>query len=207
MTEATRETSLGTDEVDAAVSQVFGLYEDFGEADYLGEAVTQVQHALQAAHLAEEEGFPVQVVLGALLHDVGHLAGQREGQQIPRMVTQGVTLGVAQHEVLGEEYLKDLGFPSDVTHFVRSHVEAKRFLVASDSNYYQGLSDASKKTLEHQGGPMTQAEMESFKAHPQFKSSLRMREWDDKAKDPTAVTPTLDYYRQMCYDYLLQRNR
>ncbi|XP_042875354.1 uncharacterized protein LOC122255377 [Penaeus japonicus] len=87
-------------DAEAPVMEVFSLFEQFGEIDYIGEAVTQVQHALQAAHLAEKEEFPEEIVLGALLHDVGHLIGMRDGRA--RMTTKGMTLGTANHEVIGQ---------------------------------------------------------------------------------------------------------
>ncbi|XP_042240157.1 2-amino-1-hydroxyethylphosphonate dioxygenase (glycine-forming)-like isoform X2 [Homarus americanus] len=187
-------------EPEAVVQDVFSLFEQFGEGSYIGEAVTQVQHALQAAHLAQHEGFPVETVLGALLHDIGHMLGLREDR--PHMVTEGVVLGIANHEVLGEEYLERLGFPPAVTGFVRNHVKAKRFLVATSPDYYDALSDPSKMTLKHQGGPMTPQEVDAFRAHPQFQAILRMRSWDEKAKDPSAQTPSLHYYKNLCLAYL-----
>lgn len=185
---------------EAVVEEVFSLYEKFGDADYIGEAVTQRQHALQAARLAEEEGFPAEIILGALLHDVGHLAGIREGGA--RMITRGVVLGAVNHEVIGAEYLARLRFPPAVTAFVRRHVQAKRFLVATDAGYYETLTEASRMTLEHQGGPMTEEEARSFAQDPQFDAILRMRRWDEKAKDPEAVTPPLEHYKDMCLGFL-----
>lgn len=180
--------------------EVFSLYKQFGEGSYIGEQVTQAQHALQAAHLAQKEGWPPQVVLGALLHDVGHLVGQRDN--LAPMMTKGTTLGTPRHEVVGEEYLKGLGFPEEVTSFVRNHVEAKRFLVATDHEYYQGLSDASKMTLTHQGGPMMEGEVAAFKTSPHFKAAVRMRGWDEAAKDPVAQTPALEEFEALCLAYL-----
>lgn len=188
---------------EAVVREVFSLYEKFGDADYIGEAVTQRQHALQAARLAEEEEFPEETILGALLHDVGHLAGMRDGSV--RMTTKGVTLGAASHDVTGAEYLARLGFPPAVTTFVRYHVQAKRFLVATDAGYYETLTEASKMTLEHQGGPMTEEEARAFAQDPQVDAILRMRRWDERAKDPEAVTPPLDHYKDMCLRFLRER--
>ncbi|XP_069981135.1 2-amino-1-hydroxyethylphosphonate dioxygenase (glycine-forming) [Penaeus vannamei] len=170
---------------EAVVEEVFSLYEKFGDADYIGEAVTQRQHALCRGRscLAEEESTPKQIILGALLHDVGHLAGIREGGA--RMITRGVVLGAVNHEVIGAEYLARLRFPPAVTAFVRRHVQAKRFLVATDAGYYE-------RPLEHQGGPMTEEEARSFAPRdPQFDAILRMRRWDEKAQGPRAeVTPS-----------------
>ncbi|XP_071546398.1 2-amino-1-hydroxyethylphosphonate dioxygenase (glycine-forming)-like [Panulirus ornatus] len=192
-------------EPEAAVQDVFSLFDDFGQKGYLGEDVSQVQHALQAARLAETEGFSVEMVLAALLHDIGHLLGMREGE--PRIINNGVTFGAVRHEVIGEEYLRGLGFPPAVTNLVRNHVNAKRFLVATDADYHDGLSHASKVTLENQGGPMTPQEVEEFRSHPQFKVILRMRSWDEKAKDPAVVTPSLQHYKELCLAYLKEHRQ
>ncbi|XP_047491618.1 2-amino-1-hydroxyethylphosphonate dioxygenase (glycine-forming)-like [Penaeus chinensis] len=185
---------------EAVVKEVFSLYETYGDVDYIGEAVTQRQHALQAARFAEEEEFPAEIILGALLHDVGHLAGMRDGSE--RMTTNDVTLGAANHDVIGAEYLARLGFPPAVTAFVRYHVQAKRFLVATDAGYYETLTEASRMTLDHQGGPMTEEEARTFAQDPQFDVILRMRRWDERAKDPEAVTPPLEHYKDMCLRFL-----
>lgn len=67
------------------------------------------------------------------------------------------------------------------------------------------LSEASKGTLEHQGGPMTPQEVENFKAHPHFQATMRMRSWDENAKDAEAQTPSLQHYKDLCLSYLQQR--
>ncbi|XP_076065688.1 2-amino-1-hydroxyethylphosphonate dioxygenase (glycine-forming)-like isoform X3 [Oratosquilla oratoria] len=182
------------------VAEVFSLLEAMGSADYIGESVSQLQHALQAGHLAQQEGFPVHVILGALFHDVGHLVGEQ--RDLPPMRTGEVILGTQNHEVVGGKYLRSLGFPDKVTQFVQGHVDAKRYLVAVDHQYFQGLTEASKMTLEHQGGPMTPEEVESFRANPQHEAILRMRTWDEKAKDPKGETPSLQHFKSMCLEYL-----
>ncbi|KAK7084755.1 hypothetical protein SK128_001904 [Halocaridina rubra] len=192
-------------DITTAVEDIFSLFSQFGDTNYIGEAVSQEQHALQAARLAEVEGYPVEVILGALFHDIGHLLGLREKK--PVMITNGHDFGTNHHEVIGEEYLRGLGFPSGVTSFARRHVDAKRYLVSTDPNYYERLSDASKVTLEHQGGRMTQEEVETFRKDPQFEAILRMRTWDERAKDPNADTRSLQYYKDLCVSYLEEINK
>lgn len=188
----------------AIVDDIFSLFQEYGDTNYIGEAVSQEQHALQAAHLAESEGYPVEVILGALLHDVGHLFGLRDSK--PNMCTNGEKYGIVNHEVVGEEYLKGLKFPTEVTTFVRRHVDAKRYLVTTDASYYDRLTNASKVTLEHQGGKMTAEEVEAMRKDPQFEAILRMRAWDEKAKNPEAKTPSLQYYKDMCLNYVKERS-
>ncbi|CAL4122824.1 unnamed protein product [Meganyctiphanes norvegica] len=189
--------------VQEVCDEVFSLFDVYGNSNYIGEAVSQIQHALQAAYQAEQEGFPVEIVLGALLHDIGHLVGQRNGYA--PMITEGMVLGTPNHDTVGETYLQHLGFPSEVTSFVRGHVNAKRYLVATDKNYYNNLSDASKMTLVHQGGPMTTCEVEKFTKDKNYEAILRMRSWDEKAKDPDAQTPSLQHYKDICGKYLKEK--
>lgn len=191
-----------TDQITAAVDAVFDLYRKHGNSDYIGEAVTQTQHAAQCGMLAEKEGFPKEIVLGAFLHDVGHLVGL--DQQLERMITNGVALGAKNHEVVGEKYLQDLGFPSVIVDFVRGHVNAKRYLVHKYADYHDKLSEASKMTLVHQGGPMTAEEADAFEKSPTFDAILRMRSWDDQAKDPNLKIEPLEKYRDLCLDFLMQ---
>ena len=103
------------------VAGVFRLYRQFGDADYIGETVSQTQHMVQCALLAEKEGFSEEVILGAFFHDVGHLLGMRD-TSLSRMAD----LGVKEHEEIGAQYLESLGFPSSVCEIVRGHVSAKR---------------------------------------------------------------------------------
>ncbi|XP_066280253.1 2-amino-1-hydroxyethylphosphonate dioxygenase (glycine-forming)-like [Branchiostoma lanceolatum] len=188
---------MSESDVETKLEAVFSLYQKHGRSDYIGEDVSQTEHMVQCAMLAEQEGFPVEVVLGALLHDVGHLVGME--RNLERMGQ----LGVQHHERVGQTFLKELGFPAAVTDFVRGHVDAKRYRVYKEPTYYDQLSSASKGTLVHQGGPMTKQEAAEFEKSPQFQASLRMRSWDEAAKDPCVQIKPLQHYRELCRKYLL----
>ena len=54
------------------VEEVFGLYQQYGTDDYIGEPVSQIEHMSQAAQLALNEGCDDEVVLAAFFHDIGH---------------------------------------------------------------------------------------------------------------------------------------
>jgi len=164
-----------------AVKKIFQLYDKWGNENYIGENVTQLQHAQQAAMLAEKAGFGEDVIIGALLHDIGHLVGLENS--LENMTHNGVTLGTVDHDKVGEEFLQNLGFPVEVTQFVRGHVQAKRYLVFKDPTYHNRLTEASKGTLIHQGGPMTENEAAAFEKLTNFKAILQMRNWDECAKD------------------------
>ena len=153
---------------------------------YGSEAVTQRQHALQCAALAEAENAPASLIAAAFLHDIGHLlekdfeAGLRNSED-------------RFHENLGEIYLKT-HFGPEVTEPVRMHVAAKRYLCATDPEYFSKLSPASVHTLRLQGGPMNEDEAEAFIAQPYARDAVRLRIWDDCGKDPEMKTEPVDYY-------------
>ena len=55
------------------VDTIFTLFERRGHAAYFGEPVSQLEHALQTAHQADQRGAPDYLIAAALLHDIGHL--------------------------------------------------------------------------------------------------------------------------------------
>lgn len=131
------------------VSTVFNYITAQGDADYIGEAVSQIQHSLQCATLAQNSGADDETVLGALLHDIGRFIPEADDE--PAMYgADGTYVGRAAHEVLGERFLRGLGFSDKICQLVGAHVVAKRYLTATDGAYYEGLSRSSKLTLEHQ---------------------------------------------------------
>ncbi|WLH84541.1 phosphonate degradation HD-domain oxygenase [Pseudomonas sp. FP2338] len=159
---------------DQVIAEVFGLYEQHGAADYIGEPVSQIEHMSQAAQLAMAEGFDDEVVLAAFFHDIGHLCGQG-GENMGGY-------GVVSHERLGADYLRRAGFSERMAKLVEYHVQAKRYLTFSQPDYYARLSEASRRTLGYQGGVMTAAEARAFEQDPLCHVSLRMRHWDEQAK-------------------------
>ena len=188
------------EEAEIIVDEIFSLYENHGNADYIGEPVSQLEHMCQAAQLAEEEGHDDEVVLAAFFHDIGHLCEFI----MPVELMEGV--GVLDHESIGQEYLVKKGFSERIAKLVRSHVEAKRFLTFRYPEYFEKLSDASKITLQHQGGRMNAEEAEAFEADPMFDIYIKMRTWDDLAKITNKALPDLNRYKQMAISHLMQNN-
>ncbi|CAE7939493.1 phnZ [Symbiodinium sp. KB8] len=178
--------------VPGSVNRVFELFDRHGKGDYIGEDVSQLEHALQAADLAHRSGHGLEATLAALLHDVGHLLGM-EDKSHARMGD----CGIANHENLGGEWLAGLGFSPKVCKLVSRHVDAKRYLCAVNQEYHDTLSSASKTTLIHQGGPMTQEEAKAFEKEELFKVILAMRRWDEAAKVKGKKVPELEAYRDM----------
>ncbi|ARK13474.1 HD domain-containing protein [Fibrella sp. ES10-3-2-2] len=164
------------------------LFAQSGDEAYFGEPVTQLEHALQSALLAENVGADRDTVLAALLHDIGHLlpAGSEDGYM------DGY--GTIDHERLGADFLREHGFSEKTAQLIENHVNAKRYLVAKQPAYLARLSDASLQTLGYQGGPMTPDEVAQFEKHPYFDEILQLRYWDEQAKIPGLPTRDMAYY-------------
>ena len=158
---------------------------DNGTDMYGGEAVTQTEHALQCAALAEAEGASPKLIASSLLHDIGHLL-EPEFEEAMNHDEDMV------HEDLGEAFLESY-FDEEVTQPVKLHVDAKRYLCATDETYFSKLSPASVHSLKLQGGPMDEAEVSQFEMNKYYKEALRLRVWDDLAKDPEMKTNKIAY--------------
>jgi phosphonate degradation associated HDIG domain protein len=163
------------------------LFQERGQAAYLGEAVSQTEHALQTAWAAEQAGAGSALVAAALLHDVGHL--------LHDLPDDCALAGVDDaHEERAARWLARL-FGEDVTEPVRLHVAAKRFLCATDAAYCSLLSEASWRSLQLQGGPLTPAEVAQFRCHPHAEAAIALRRFDEQAKVPGLQTPSLEHFR------------
>jgi phosphonate degradation associated HDIG domain protein len=176
--------------VSSAISRldaVFALLQTSGSSQYGEEAVSQLQHALQAASLAEAEGASANLITAALFHDIGHIADP----QFEAAMARGED---RWHENLGADFLSEL-FDATVTEPVRMHVPAKRYLCAVDPNYAAKLSPASVKSLAMQGGAFDRSDARAFIAQPHAPAAIKVRRWDDRAKDPQLVTEDLSHFR------------
>ncbi len=160
-----------------AVDEIFRLYEQFGSADYIGEPVSQMEHMSQSAELSILGGFPDEVILAAFFHDIGHICVSQNADNSMN------GFGVKSHEKIGADYLRAQGFPDRVAWLVESHVQAKRYLTYKSEEYYNRLSEASKKTLELQGGKMNRDEAIIFEGNEYFEISIQLRQWDELAKE------------------------
>jgi phosphonate degradation associated HDIG domain protein len=165
---------------------IAGLFAERGASQYGGEGVSQEEHALQSALMAEEEGASPELIAAALLHDVGHLL-----HDLPDDAPDNGVDDV--HEKLAADWLAGK-FKPEVIAAVGLHVTAKRYLCGSDPEYYATLSEPSKVSLALQGGPMSAAECAEFQRHKYFASAIRLRKWDDAAKIPNLPTPSVEHY-------------
>ncbi len=180
------------------VDDIFALYEKHGAEEYYGEAVTQLEHMCQSAELARTGGYDDEVILAAFFHDIGYLIHSQNKD------TMG-NYGRTNHEKEAGAFLRRMGFSERVAQLAEQHVNAKRYLTYADPGYYSRLSEASKKTLEYQGGPMQEAEAKAFREDPLFDLNITMRKWDEEAKLTDQPLPDLNTYKQIAIRHLEQQ--
>jgi len=185
-----------SEQIESTINEIFGLYEQFGAREYAGEKVSQLEHMAQAGLLALGGGYDDEVVLAAFLHDIGHLL-PIEG---PAESMDG--FGKMDHEKEGAKYLFKAGFSERVCKLIASHVNAKRYLTWKYPEYYNRLSEASKRTLEFQGGKMSDEEAKDFEADPLFDLYIQMRHWDETAKLEHQALPDMGLFRQKAIEHL-----
>jgi len=177
--------------------EIFELFHTRGQSAYFGEGVSQIEHALQAAWLAKRSKPAHALIVAALLHDIGHLI-----HGLPENIAdQGID---GSHETAGGAWLARHFGPA-VTEPIRLHVNAKRYLCYSDASYGARLSLASQQSLALQGGPCTPEEAHELEMNPFFRDALSLRRWDDAAKIPGLVVPSLDHYRYLIENLALPR--
>ena len=203
--------------IEETVDEIVCYMKKAGTESYLGpqeESVTQLSHSLQAAerasaflstlppsHALLSPSSPIppsDIVLAAYLHDIGHMILSRPDSWDPSADTS------EQHEWVGYHYLIQHGFSAPVAQLVLGHVQAKRYLTFKDPAYYGRLSDSSRMTLVGQGGPMTADEAAEFEKGGLFDIKLRMRTWDEEAKEEhwQGKGDELELYRQMILTHL-----
>ena len=168
------------------IADIERLFRDHGGIEYSGEGVTQLEHALQSAQLAEEQKAPPELVTAAFLHDLGHLLNLQGESPTERGIDD-------QHQYFAIPFLRPL-FPSAVIEAIRLHVDAKRALCALEPEYYESLSEDSKRSLTLQGGIFSREQLQEFLAKPHAQDAMRVRRWDDAAKLPGAVTPPISHF-------------
>jgi len=160
-----------------------------GSNQYGGEAVSQLEHALQCAYLAERAQESEETIVAALLHDIGHLLAAENYGDLIKKDSNTDDL----HQYIALPFIRKI-FSDAVLEPIKLHVDAKRYLCAVDNTYWASLSDASKKSLEVQGGVYTDAEAIAFESSAFGQESVRLRRYDDLAKIPGAQTPPLEHY-------------
>ena len=168
------------------VAEILSLFEIKGNRAYEGEGVSQLEHALQSAHRAEQDGAAPELICAALLHDIGHLINDRG--ETPTLRGEDDL-----HQYMALPFLRP-AFPEAVLGAIRLHVDAKRYLCAIRPGYREALSGDSKRSLELQGGVFAPAQAERFIRQPFAADAVKVRLWDDAAKVPGLPTPGLAHF-------------
>jgi phosphonate degradation associated HDIG domain protein len=172
------------------VEFLIDLLETRGDAAYLGEPVSQKEHALQCANFASREGAPACLVAAALLHDIGHLLPENG----------------CDHEEKAAAWLAP-HFGPDVTEPIRLHVMAKRYLCAVEPDYLARLSPASVESLALQGGPLSFEDAQAFEANAYCESAVHVRRWDELAKQPGLTVPDFAVYAPLLQNLAFEKPR
>ncbi|QEE34873.1 HD domain-containing protein [Octadecabacter sp. SW4] len=174
---------------DTIVAFLGDIFARRGGEEYLGEPVTMAQHMLQGATFAQQQGFSEEIIVAALLHDIGHFTSEF-GTYNPDDTQD------RHHEDAGAAVLGAF-FPTLVTDCVRYHVAAKRYLCATQPSYFERLSDASVHSLNLQGGPMSAAEVAAFSANPNLAEIIQVRHLDEAGKVADMETPDFAHFAPM----------
>ena len=174
---------------DSIVEFLGSIFERRGGEEYLGEPVTMGEHMLQGATLAERQGQPEEIIVGALLHDIGHFTSEFGTFSMEDTEDR-------HHEDAGAEVLERF-FPSVVTDCCRYHVAAKRYLCATRPEYFDQLSEASVHSLGLQGGPMSADEIAEFEKNPNLEAIVAVRHLDDAGKEKGMETPDFWHFAAM----------
>jgi phosphonate degradation associated HDIG domain protein len=169
-----------------SLSDIEQLFARHGAAQYSGEPVTQLEHALQTAHFAEQSEADDALVTACLLHDLGHLLNELGETPTLRGIDD-------THQYFALPFLRGL-FADAVLDAIKLHVDAKRYLCHANDGYYARLSDDSRRSLVLQGGVFDAAQASAFIAQPAARDAVMLRQWDDLAKQADLATPSLAHF-------------
>lgn len=170
------------------LTETIRLLESRGHTQYGNEAVSQLEHALQTAHLAQTAGESPETVVASLIHDLGHLLAAQHDD-----LADHDTSHDDLHQYIALPFLRAL-FPPAVLQPIRLHVDAKRYLCLIEPSYIDSLSQESRKSLALQGGVFDEEQAEHFIAQPFAIEAVRLRRYDDLAKIPGKPVPPLSHF-------------
>ena len=168
------------------IKHIADLFSQHGDRMYSGEPVTQLAHGLQTAWLAEQSGADDELVTACLLHDLGHMLNDQGETPTLRGVDD-------THQYFALPFLRGL-FSDRVLDTIKLHVDAKRYLCATQPEYASQLSEDSRRSLILQGGIYTQSQCDAFIGRPHARDAIKLRLWDDQAKHPNLSTPLLAHF-------------
>jgi phosphonate degradation associated HDIG domain protein len=181
------------------LQELTDILEGKGVRQYGLDNVTQLEHALQAAWQAERAGCSPAMIAAALLHDVGHMVHDLGEDPAADGLDD-------HHEDVGYRWLTQW-FGPEVTEPVRMHVAAKRYLCGTEEEYFATLSPDSVRSLALQGGPMSAGEAAAFIAAPYADDAVRLRRFDEGAKEIALQTPPVAHFMPYVAQILIRTCR
>ena len=184
----------------AVVQQIVSVFNQRGSENYGIEPVTQLEHAIQSAELAKHSGAASSLIVAALLHDIGHILGNHP---LPDGHSKNYD---DKHETSAYGWLRE-HFGQRVADPVRLHVAAKRYLCTVEPSYCDQLSPTSLKSFHDQGGVMSAEEKAAFEKEAYFEEALRLRRWDDAAKDPDAEIPAIEEFADLLLEVMSGKSK
>ena len=186
--------------IEQTVSEIAGYFRDFGQGTY-EEACTQQAHGQQCGTFALQQNLDIDMAIAAFLHDIGHfIAEQQEREEFN-------DFGYAKHSEVGAKYLAEKGFSERIVRLVNFHVQAKRYLAATEDGYIEELSSASIETMKQQGGPMNDTEVAAFEQQPDFEELVTIRRLDELGKLEHMEVKPMSFWLDACRDHLLRQNK
>lgn len=179
----------------SAYLEVKELFELAKAEEYLGEDITLVEHMIQCAENARADNAPDWLIVAALLHDIGHLL-------VPDAASAQDSGIDMHHDDVGAEWISKR-FPNNIVQAVRLHVDAKKYLVATDAAYFDNLSEASQITLDIQGGVFSASEATDFIQQQFAHEAVLLRTWDDAGKVRGAAKATIADFEDLINEVAL----
>ena len=194
------------------INYLFDLLKSSQHMNYIGEPISQLNHALQCAKFAQDAGYDNEVIIACLFHDIGHISSNNKYMHSNTLNMKNEStksLGIVNHEKVGANFLRELGFSDRLCSFVENHINTKRYLTSIKPEYFNKLSPASIKTLSLQGGPMNSTEAKAYEQIHELFIHLKIREWDDKAKQKNMKVYPLESYKELalkCLNNICNKN-
>ena len=175
------------------IDQIISSYSN-NKSLYIGEKVTITEHMIQTAMLAEKNNCSSSLICSSLLHDYGHFILENPDDLVGKRKD-------GRHEDVGYEFLKKY-FVKNVVEPIKYHVKAKKYL-ARDAKYYRILSEASKVSLQLQGGIMDYKEAKEFQGSEFFEDSIKLRKFDEEAKKADLKIKSINEYKNLLSSKLI----
>ncbi|MHA4843755.1 phosphohydrolase [Flavitalea antarctica] len=175
-------------------NEIIELYQNHADAAQEGGQVSHFEHLMQLAQTAEIMGYEEDVILAALLQDIGQVA----------VAANGAGQSEEDYAEAGADYLREKGFAKKLVRLVESTLESKRYLAFKDESYYNEMSPEAKALLEKQGGKMYAEEAEAFEKYPLFDTLIAIRKLDQAVKNHQLLPPDVEHFRNSIIRHLVK---